>query len=96
MTNVETTTATAADGEVTPKVLPALRQRDLLSALYTVNTGVLDAELLVESREDYGVDWVPRARTGVGKPGSPKGSAWPISPLTFRGAKPSVPKGARV
>jgi transposase len=53
---VETTTATTADGEVTPNVHQALQQRDLLPALHIVDTGFLDTELLVTSRDDYGVD----------------------------------------
>jgi transposase len=76
VTNVETTHATTADGEVTPKVHQALQQRDLLPAVHIVDTGFLDAELLVASREDYGVDllgptrhdqrWQTRSAEGFG------------------------------
>jgi transposase len=78
---VETTPATTADGEVTPKGHQALQQRDLLPAVHIVDTGFLDAELLVASREDYGVDLlVPRATTSAGRLGERKASAWLVSP----------------
>jgi transposase len=54
----------------------ALQQRDLLPAVHIVDTGYLDAELLVESRENYGVDllsptrrdrrWQARSAEGFG------------------------------
>jgi transposase len=76
ITNVETTPATTADGEVTPRVHQALQQRGLLPDLHIVDTGFLDAELLVASREDYGVDllgptrrdqrWQTRSAEGFG------------------------------
>jgi transposase len=76
ITNVETTAATTADGEVTPKVHQALQQRDLLPDVHLVDTGFLDAELLVKSKERYGVElvgptrrdqrWQARASEGFG------------------------------
>lgn len=76
ITNVETTAATTADGEVTPKVHQVLQQRDLLPDVHLVDTGCLDAQLLVESKERYGVDlvgptrgdqrWQARASEGFG------------------------------
>ena len=76
ITNVETTTATTADGEVTPKVHQVLQQRDLLPDVHLVDTGFLDAQLLVESKGRYGVDlvgptrgdqrWQARASEGFG------------------------------
>jgi transposase len=56
ITNVETTTAPTADGEVTPAIHAALKVRDLLPRVHIVDTGFLDAELLVTSRDDYGVE----------------------------------------
>jgi transposase len=46
----------AADGAVTPKIHTALQQRGLLPGTHIVDIGFLDAELRVESRDDYGVD----------------------------------------
>jgi transposase len=56
MTHVETTIGPAADGAATPQIHAALQQRDLLPGTHIVDTGFLDADLLVESRDDYGID----------------------------------------
>lgn len=76
ITHVETTPAPTADGEVTPKVHEDLQTKDLLPAVHLVDTGFLDAELLVESRREYGVEllgptrkdqrWQGRAAEGFG------------------------------
>ncbi len=75
ITHVETTPAPTADGEVTPKVHEDLQGKGLLPAVHLVDTGFLDAELLVASRHDYGVEllgptrkdqrWQARAGEGV-------------------------------
>jgi transposase len=56
ITHVETTIGPAADGAVTPRIHAALQQRGLLPGTHIVDTGFLDAELLVESPKHYGVD----------------------------------------
>jgi transposase len=56
ITHVETVIGPAADGAATPKIHEALQQRGLLPGTHIVDTGFLDAALLVESREHYGVD----------------------------------------
>jgi transposase len=56
ITHVETTTGPAADGAATPQIHAALQQRGLLPGTHIVATGFLDAQLLVESRDDYGID----------------------------------------
>lgn len=56
ITHVETTLAPAADGEATPKIHAALQQRHLLPGTHIVDTGFLDAELLVDSQAQYGVN----------------------------------------
>jgi transposase len=63
ITHVETTPGPTADGAVTPKVHAALQQRDLLPKTHIVDTGFLDAALIAESAEQYGVDLLgpPRA-----------------------------------
>jgi transposase len=62
ITDVQTTPATTADGDVTPSIHAALKARDLLPATQLVDTGYLDAHLLVSSREAYGVDLVGPTR----------------------------------
>jgi transposase len=76
ITHVATTAAPTADGEVTPQVHEDLRANDLLPAVHLVDTAFLDAELLVASRRDYGVEllgptrkdrrWQARAGEGFG------------------------------
>lgn len=56
ITHVETTTAPIADDAVTPTIHAALAQRDLLPSVHLVDTGFIDAELLVESDKQYAID----------------------------------------
>jgi hypothetical protein len=53
--HIETTPGPTADGATTPTIHAALQQRDLLPGTPIVDTGFLDAELLVASQEHYGV-----------------------------------------
>lgn len=63
ITSVETTSAPVADGEVTPLVHVALSRRELLPKDHVVDTGYLDAALLVSSRADYRVELVGPTRS---------------------------------
>jgi transposase len=56
ITDIRTAPATVADGEATPLIHEALEEKDLLPETQFVDTGYLDAELLFESKEKYGVD----------------------------------------
>jgi transposase len=56
LTDVRTAPATVADGEATPLIHEALKEKGLLPETQFVDTGYLDAELLFESKERYGVD----------------------------------------
>jgi transposase len=56
ITHVETTAGPAADGAATPRIHQALKERDLLPSVHIVDTGFLDAELLVTSQDEYGVE----------------------------------------
>jgi transposase len=56
ITHIETTPGPTADGATTPTIHAALQQRDLLPSTHIVDTGFLDADLFVKSRDDYGVD----------------------------------------
>jgi transposase len=62
ITNVETSAAPTADGALTPEIHEALKEKDLLPERHIVDTGYLDAELLVESQRDFGVDLVGPTR----------------------------------
>ncbi|MGI8690855.1 MAG: IS1182 family transposase [Thermomicrobiales bacterium] len=62
ITAVETTPGPTADGEMTPVIHAALAERALLPASHLVDTGFLDAALLVSSREDYQVELVGPTR----------------------------------
>jgi hypothetical protein len=69
ITHVDATIGPAADGTATPRIHAALQQRGLLPGTHIVDTGFLDADLLVESQEHYGVDLLgPHASTITGKP----------------------------
>ncbi len=56
ITHVETTPSSTADGDATPLVHKALEERDLLPRVHIVDTGFLDADLLVTSQQEYAVD----------------------------------------
>ena len=56
ITNVETTPGPVADGDVTESIHTSLENNDLLPSKHIVDTGYLDAELLVTTQEQYQVD----------------------------------------
>ena len=56
ITHVETTAGPVADGEVTPRIHQALERKGVLPASHIVDTGYLDAELLVTSQREYGIN----------------------------------------
>jgi len=56
VTQVETMAGPIADGDATPVIHDNLARRDLLPQTHLVDTGYLDAELLVSSRRDYAID----------------------------------------
>jgi len=58
ITNVETTPATTNDVELTAVIHAHLAARDLLPYEHLVDTGYVDAEHLVTSRETYALDLV--------------------------------------
>src|SRR5262249_55665932 len=62
ITHVETTPGPVADGDATPQIHEALQAKDLLPGRHLTDTGYLDAELLVNSRKEYGVDLVGPTR----------------------------------
>jgi transposase len=62
ITHVATTAGPVADGEITAAVHEALKGKNLLPDKHLVDTGYVDAELLVTSRAEYGVDLVGPTR----------------------------------
>lgn len=62
ITHVATTSAPIADGAVTPEVHRALKGRKLLPRRHLVDTGFLDAALLVATQRDYKVELVGPTR----------------------------------
>lgn len=58
---MQTAPAPVADGDATPIIHEALKEKDLLPLTQFVDTGYLDAELLAESKKRYGVDLSLRA-----------------------------------
>lgn len=56
ITHGETTAGPTADGTATPAIHAALAQRNVLPRTHIVDTGFLDADLLVASRTQYEVD----------------------------------------
>jgi transposase len=62
ITQVETTSAPSGEGDVVAPVHEALQSQELLPSVPLVDTGYVDAERLVESQRDYGVDLYGPAR----------------------------------
>jgi transposase len=62
ITHVATTAAPVADGDMTPQIHQDLRDRQLLPGKHRTDTGYVDAELLVNSRQEFGVDLVGPTR----------------------------------
>ena len=56
ITQVETTSATTADVAVTQPIHDTLQRKGLLPVQQVVDAGYVDAQLLVASQRDYGVD----------------------------------------
>jgi transposase len=63
ITNVETTPGPIADGDMTPVIHEGLAGRGLLPGKHLADTGYVDAELLVRSQQEYGVDLVGPTRS---------------------------------
>lgn len=72
--HVATSAGPIADGAATDQIHESLQKKDLLPATHIVDTGYLDAKLLLTSRQDYNVDllgptrpdykWQARAKQG--------------------------------
>jgi transposase len=65
ITNVETTTATIADGDVTESIHTSLERQNLLPNQHIVDTGYLDAELLVTSQSRHQVELLGPTRSDL-------------------------------
>jgi transposase len=65
ITHVATTPAPVPDAAMTPTIHEALLDRALVPRQHLVDTGYLDAELMVTSRRDYRIDLIGPARPDV-------------------------------
>ena len=63
ITNVETTAGPIADGDRTESIHASLANQNLLPSKHIVDTGYLDAELLVQSQEQSQVELVGPTRS---------------------------------
>ncbi len=100
ITNVETTSAPTADDAVTPTIHAALAQRDLLPSEHLVDTGFIDAELLVESDKQYAIDRAQGAPDRCvaitsGKPGQERALQHSISRSIGSDSKQRVQRDAQ-
>ena len=62
VTHVETTSAPVSDDAMTATIHAELDRKKLLPAQHIVDTGYVDAQLLVESQQDYHIDLVGPTR----------------------------------
>jgi transposase len=62
MTDVETTSAPVSDDAMTATIHTELERKELLPGEHIVDTGYVDAKLLVESQRDYQIDLVGPTR----------------------------------
>src|ERR1700692_362723 len=62
ITHVETTSAPVSDDAMTATIHAGLERKELLPAEHIVDTGYVDAKLLVESQQDYQIDLVGPTR----------------------------------
>ena len=69
---IETTLADVQDVQVTADIQQALAQAELVPDEQIVDSGYVDAELLVSSHRDYGIHLLGTARTIVGAVACPR------------------------
>ena len=65
ITHVETTSGPVADGAVIGCIHEMLKEKDLLPRTHLVDMGYVDAELLANSQQEYGVDLFGPARGDI-------------------------------
>ncbi|MDZ4876545.1 MAG: IS1182 family transposase ISNpu1 [Chroococcidiopsis cubana SAG 39.79] len=65
ITNVETTAAPIADGDVTESIHTSLAKKDLLPSKHIVDTGYLDAQLLVTTQQQHQVQLLGPTRSDL-------------------------------
>ena len=83
ITNVETTTAAVADDAVTEQIHAALDGANLLPEKHIAGTGSVNAKLIVDSHDQYGVKLIGHTRRdNPGRPKMKRGSPRATSPST--------------
>lgn len=83
ITHVETTLATTADGKVTTAIHAGLQTQNLLPADHIVDTAYLDADLLVTSQQEYGVNLVGPTRQDTGWQARQEGNGFTAQDFTL-------------
>src|SRR5215475_9670884 len=98
ITHVDTAIGPTSDGAATPRIHAALQQRGLRPSTHSVDTGFLDAELLVDSQGHYDVDLLGptrlddhwQAREGAGFDAQHFPIDWDQQPATCPAGKASM------
>jgi transposase len=62
ITHIETTSAPVSDDAMTATIHAGLERKELLPAEHIVDTGYVDAKLLIESQRDYHIDLIGPTR----------------------------------
>ncbi len=94
ITNVETTQATVHESRKTEAIHQALADKALSPDQHLVDSAYVDAEVLISSREQFGISLVgPGRRTSAGKLGRRGPIIVTASPSIWSKGKCAVPKG---
>ena len=90
--------ATTTDGQVTTPIHAALQAQDLLPADHRVDTAYVDAELLVTSQQEYGVNLVGPTRHDTGWQARQDGNGFTAQDFTldWEHQQATCPAGKRV
>jgi len=96
VTHVATTHAPTIDGEQTERIHQALAARDLLPQEHLVDTGYVEAELLVSSQQQYGVRLLGPTRPDVSWQGQQaSGYATSQFHIAWAAQQATCPQGVR-
>ena len=94
ITNVETTPATTGDVELTDHIHQALAEKGLLPGEHFVDTGYIDTEHLVTSRENHALDLVgPAPLDSTWQAKNEQGFAHPCFAIDWEAQTATCPQG---
>ena len=93
---MQTAPAPVADGDATPIIHETLKEKELLPETQFVDTGYLDAELLAQSKQNYGVDlYGPTRRDHRGQARAKQGFGVQDFEIDWERERLSAPRVAR-